>query len=62
MGPLPACRYLRCQAIDVFGELAGICFTPDGQRLFAAVSDVHYSSVLQFDRHRHRGALLEEWL
>ena len=46
----------------MFGELAGIAFTPDGERLLVGVSDVHYSSVLQFDRHRDRGLLLGEWL
>lgn len=60
-GP-PACRYTRCQAIDVFGELAGLSFTPDGERLYLAVSDVHYSSTLQFDRRRDRGQLLGGWL
>lgn len=37
--------------IDVFGELAGISFTPEGDRFYASISDVHYSSVLQFERH-----------
>ncbi|KAL4459152.1 hypothetical protein ABPG75_014017 [Micractinium tetrahymenae] len=43
--------YQRSQVIDLFGELAGITFTPEGDRLYVAISDVHYSSVLQFDRH-----------
>ena len=37
--------------IDLFGELAGISFTPEGDRFYASISDVHYSSVLQFERH-----------
>ncbi|KAI3424072.1 hypothetical protein D9Q98_009435 [Chlorella vulgaris] len=45
-----ASRYRRCQEIDLFGELAGVSFTPDGGRLFIAVSDTLYSSMLQFDR------------
>ena len=35
--------YRQRQVIDLFGELAGIAFTPGGDRLLAAVSDVHYS-------------------
>ena len=50
------------QSIDVFGELAGISFSPDGERLYAAVSDVHYSSLLQYDRRRGRSPLLDGWL
>lgn len=80
----PACSYQESQVIDLFGELAGISFAPEGGRLFVAISgapsaglrvgswrgllaliltcpcahaaDVHYSSTLQFDRHR-AGAL-----
>lgn len=55
-------RYGTRQAVDVFGELAGISFSPDGERLFVGVSDVHYSSLLQFDRRRDRAALLAGWL
>ncbi|KAL4427141.1 hypothetical protein ABPG77_001145 [Micractinium sp. CCAP 211/92] len=43
--------YQRSQVVDLFGELAGITFTPEGDRLYVAISDVHYSSVLQFERH-----------
>ena len=43
--------YRESQVIDVFGELAGISFTPEGDRFYASISDVHYSSVLQFERH-----------
>lgn len=42
--------YRRSQVVDLFGELAGMAFTPEGDRLYVAISDVHYSSVLQFDR------------
>lgn len=49
-------RYQESQVIDLFGELAGISFTPEGDRLYVAISDVHYSSVLQWDR--RQGAAL----
>lgn len=49
-----AAGYHESQVIDLFGELAGISFTPEGDRLYVSISDVHYSSVLQFDRHRDR--------
>lgn len=53
----PRCRYQQSQVIDLFGELAGISFTPEGDRFLASVSDVHYSSVLQFERHTAEAGL-----
>lgn len=44
------------QTIDLFGEIAGISFTPDGDQLFVGVADATYSSLLCFER-RHR-----DWL
>ena len=38
------------QAIDFFGECAGISWSPCGTRLSVAVADATYSSLLQFDR------------
>ena len=38
------------QAIDFFGECAGISWSPCGSRLSVAVADATYSSLLQFDR------------
>ena len=38
------------QAIDFFGEVAGISWSPCGSRLSIAVADATYSSLLQFDR------------
>ena len=40
---LPTCNpslasYVESQAVDLFGELAGISFTPEGDRLYVAVS------------------------
>jgi hypothetical protein len=43
------CRYRRCQEIDLFGELAGVSFTPDGGRLFIAVSGVFVCGVVWLD-------------
>lgn len=51
--------YSSCQTVDVFGELAGVGFSPDSQRFFAAVADVHYASLLQFNA-RPAGPL-ETW-
>ena len=36
--------------IDVFGEIAGISFSPEGERFFVAISDLTYSSLLQYNR------------
>jgi hypothetical protein len=52
-----AAGYQESQVIDLFGELAGISFTPEGDRFYASVSDVHYSSVLQFEQHRAEAGL-----
>jgi WD40 repeat protein len=46
-----AMTYTTAEEIDLFGELAGICFDPVvGNRLFIAVSDMHYASLLQYNR------------
>ena len=46
-----AAGYRRSQTIDFFGELAGVCFDPDdSSRFMIAVSDVHYGSLIQFNR------------
>ena len=46
---LPVLR--RSQEIDLFGEIAGISFSPDARRLSIGVADMTYSSLVQFDRH-----------
>ncbi|KAF8072788.1 SPBC2A9.03 [Scenedesmus sp. PABB004] len=38
------------QEVDLFGEISGTSFSPDGAALFVAVSDALYSSVLHFSR------------
>ena len=37
-------RLLRCSLqIDLFGEIAGTCFSPDGSRFFCSIADLTYS-------------------
>ena len=38
----------RCQTIDMFGEIAGISFSPCGTSLFIAVYDLSYSSLREY--------------
>jgi WD40 repeat protein len=40
------------QEIDMFGEIAGLSFSPDAEALFVGISDRTYGSLLEFDR-RH---------
>jgi WD40 repeat protein len=42
-------EYATCKSLDVFGEIAGIGFSPDSTRFYTAVSDVHYASVIQLN-------------
>ncbi|XP_050265329.1 uncharacterized WD repeat-containing protein C2A9.03-like isoform X1 [Quercus robur] len=44
--------YVHGQEIDMFGEIAGISFSPDAEALFVGVSDRTYGSLLEFNR-RH---------
>jgi WD40 repeat protein len=45
-----ASGFSKVQEIDLFGEVAGIGFSPDAQVLFVAISDSMYSSLLQYQR------------
>ena len=45
-----AAGFERAQEVDLFGEVAGIAFSPAGDRLFVGVTDATYSSLLQFNR------------
>jgi len=47
------CR--RAQTIDLFGEVSGVSFSPDGERLYIAVADITYSSAIQFDKQSRGG-------
>lgn len=42
--------YVKCQEIDLFGEIAGVSFSPDTEALFVAVADRTYGSLLEFNR------------
>lgn len=45
--------YEKVQEIDLFGEIAGISFSPDTEALFVGVADRTYGSVLEFNRRSH---------
>uniref|UniRef100_A0A0C9S6T1 TSA: Wollemia nobilis Ref_Wollemi_Transcript_10555_1848 transcribed RNA sequence n=1 Tax=Wollemia nobilis TaxID=56998 RepID=A0A0C9S6T1_9CONI len=48
-------NYDQCQEIDLFGEIAGISFSPDTQALFIGVADRTYGSLLEYNRcHNNR--------
>ncbi|KAG7020205.1 SPBC2A9.03, partial [Cucurbita argyrosperma subsp. argyrosperma] len=45
--------YEQAQEIDLFGEIAGISFSPDTEALFVGVADRTYGSVLEFNKRHH---------
>ncbi|XP_004500612.1 uncharacterized WD repeat-containing protein C2A9.03 isoform X2 [Cicer arietinum] len=45
--------YSQSQEIDLFGEIAGISFSPDTEALFVGVADRTYGSLLEFTRKRY---------
>ncbi|XWS25265.1 hypothetical protein CRYUN_Cryun27aG0054400 [Craigia yunnanensis] len=45
--------YVNCQEIDLFGEIAGISFSPDTESLFVGVADRTYGSLLEFNRRQY---------
>jgi hypothetical protein len=46
----------RAQVIDLFGEVAGVSFSPDGDALFVGVADMTYGSLLEYERAAPRRA------
>ncbi|KAK6940136.1 WD40 repeat [Dillenia turbinata] len=42
--------FAKEQEIDLFGEIAGISFSPDTEALFVGVADRTYGSLLEFNR------------
>ncbi|KAI4307369.1 hypothetical protein L6164_030568 [Bauhinia variegata] len=44
--------YVEGQEIDLFGEIAGIAFSPDTEALFVGIADRTYGSLLEFNRKR----------
>ncbi|KAA8538049.1 hypothetical protein F0562_027371 [Nyssa sinensis] len=53
--------YAKAQEIDLFGEIAGISFSPDTETLFVGVADRTYGSLLEFNR-RHYNYYLDSIL
>lgn len=49
--------YVQCQEIDLFGEIAGVSFSPDTEALFVGIADRTYGSLLEFIRKRHNNYL-----
>ncbi|XP_037484089.1 uncharacterized WD repeat-containing protein C2A9.03-like isoform X3 [Triticum dicoccoides] len=53
--------YGAAQEIGLFGEIAGVAFSPDADALFVVVADRAYGSLLEFSR-RGRHAYLDSYL
>lgn len=45
--------YSAEQEIDLFGEIAGISFSPDTEALFIGIADRTYGSLLEYNRKRY---------
>ena len=45
--------YEKKQEIDFFGEVSGICFSPDTESLFIGVWDRTYGSLMEYNRCRN---------
>eukprot|EP00249_Psilotum_nudum_P015257 c25227_g1_i2 orf=116-883(+) len=43
-------NFSKCQEIDLFGEIAGVSFSPDTEALFIGVADQTYGSLLEYKR------------
>ncbi|XP_076915483.1 putative WD repeat-containing protein C2A9.03 [Bidens hawaiensis] len=54
-------NYERRLEIDLFGEIAGVSFSPDDETLFIGVSDQNYPSLLQFNK-RHKYGYLDSFV
>ncbi|XP_027359093.1 uncharacterized WD repeat-containing protein C2A9.03 isoform X1 [Abrus precatorius] len=50
--------YVQGQEIDLFGEIAGVSFSPDTEALFVGIADRTYGSLLEFIRKRHNSYLI----
>ncbi|GLU16207.1 hypothetical protein SLE2022_326520 [Rubroshorea leprosula] len=53
--------YVNCQEIDMFGEIAGISFSPDTEALFVGVADRTYGSLLEFNCKHYNKYLDSIW-
>lgn len=54
-------NYQKRHEIDLFGEIAGVSFSPDDETLFIGVSDQNYPSLLQFNK-RHKYGYLDSFV
>ncbi|XP_038975864.1 uncharacterized WD repeat-containing protein C2A9.03-like isoform X2 [Phoenix dactylifera] len=45
--------YCKAQEIDLFGEIAGMSFSPDTEAFFVSTADRTYGSLLEFSRRHH---------
>lgn len=45
-----ATLYEDRQRLDLFGEIAGVAFAPDGHEYFAAISDPKFGGIMQYER------------
>ena len=44
--------FATCQEVDLFGEIAGIAFSPDAEAHYVGISDAIYGSLLEMRRRR----------
>lgn len=49
--------YCRSQEVDLFGEIAGISFSPDTEALFVGVADRTYGSLLEFTKKHYNDGM-----
>mmetsp|Transcript_23872 Transcript_23872/g.35060 ORF Transcript_23872/g.35060 Transcript_23872/m.35060 type:complete len:438 (+) Transcript_23872:123-1436(+) len=45
-------NFHECQEIDVFGEIAGVSFSPDNDAFFVGIADRTYGAMMQFRKTR----------
>jgi WD40 repeat protein len=53
--------FRQSQVVDLFGEVAGVSFTPASDALFVSVSDMTYASLMMFDRAGDERAVRPTW-
>ena len=49
--------FYRSQEIDMFGEISGVCFSPQADKFFVGIADATYSSLLQFNQHTYQSMM-----
>ncbi|CAN8303372.1 unnamed protein product [Cochlearia groenlandica] len=45
--------FVKCQEIDLFGEIAGISFSPDAEALYVGVADRTYGSLMEYKKRKY---------